>query len=202
MKGAGIVSGSVSVTPSLVIEYLFCPRFIYFMEVLKIPQHEDRRYKVQKGREVHKYKSSVNIEYKRKKLGVVKKKIEQELASKKYHIHGVIDEILFLNDGTAAPLDYKFAEYKDKVFKTYKTQSVLYGLLIKENYLVDVRKGFIVYTRSRDHIEEIIFSDKDRRGAITIIEDILRIMEKNFFPKATKSGRRCFDCCYRTICIK
>ena len=197
-----MAGNNISITPSLVIEYLFCPRFIYFMEVLKIPQHEDRRYKVQKGREVHTFKSILNSEYKRKKLGVVDKQAEQELASEKYHIHGIIDEILFLNDGTGAPLDYKFAEYKGKLFKTYKTQSILYGLLIKDNYNIDVQKGYIVYTRSKNHIEEIIFKDSDVKQTRMIIDDILKIMKLNFFPKATRSKRRCNDCCYNNICIK
>ncbi|MBN2535675.1 MAG: CRISPR-associated protein Cas4 [Spirochaetales bacterium] len=192
----------ISITPSLVLEYLFCPRFIYFMEVLKIPQHEDKRFKVLKGRIVHKSKAAQNIEYKRKKLGVIDKKTEQELASLTYHIHGVVDEILFLNDHTAAPLDYKFARYKGKIFKTYKTQSILYGLLIKDNYNIDVRKGYIVYTRSDHHLEEIPFYEKDIKHTIGVINDILKIMELNYFPKSTGSKRRCIDCCYNTICVK
>ena len=46
----------LSITPSIVIEYLYCPRFIYFMKILNISQNEDRRFKVTKGREVHKFK--------------------------------------------------------------------------------------------------------------------------------------------------
>jgi CRISPR-associated exonuclease Cas4 len=192
----------ISITPSLMIEYLFCPRFIYFMEVLKIPQHEDLRYKVQKGRVVHTQKSLRNMDYKRKKLGVVDKKTEEKLASSTYRIHGIIDEILFLHDNTASPLDYKFAEYKGKLFKTYKMQSILYGLLIKENYNRDVRKGYVVYTRSNHHIEEIVFREKDIKQAVSLVNDILKIIELNYFPGPTKSKRRCTDCCYRTICIK
>lgn len=43
----------VYITPSEVIEYLYCPRFIYFMNCLGIAQHEDQRFMVLKGREVH-----------------------------------------------------------------------------------------------------------------------------------------------------
>ena len=31
------------VTPSEILEYIWCPRFIYFMNVLMVPQFEDRR---------------------------------------------------------------------------------------------------------------------------------------------------------------
>ena len=36
---------STIITISDVLEYLFCPRFIYFMYCLDIPQHEEKRYK-------------------------------------------------------------------------------------------------------------------------------------------------------------
>lgn len=34
-----------------VLEYLFCSRFIYYMYCLDISQHEEKRFKVIKGRE-------------------------------------------------------------------------------------------------------------------------------------------------------
>jgi CRISPR/Cas system-associated exonuclease Cas4 (RecB family) len=74
-------------------EYLCCPRFIYFMKCLDIPQHEDKRYKVIKGREVHEEKSKINREYLRKKLGCVSKDISAYLASSALH-KNLVREIL------------------------------------------------------------------------------------------------------------
>ena len=51
-QGRGLVREEIFITPSDVIEYLYCPRFIYYMKCLDIPKHEDKRYKVVKGREV------------------------------------------------------------------------------------------------------------------------------------------------------
>jgi CRISPR-associated exonuclease Cas4 len=199
MKTAG---KHISITPSLVLEYLFCPRFVYFMEVLHIDQHEDGRYKVQKGREVHTYRACTNADYRRKRIGVVKKLTEQELYVPSYCIHGKVDEILFLEDGTASPLDYKYAEFKGRIFRTYKMQSVLYGLMIKDNYNIRVDKGYIVYTRSKNHIEEIVFTDREFERAQKIIVEILSIITQNYYPGRTRSKRRCTDCCYKNICIK
>src|SRR6056297_2733899 len=109
----------ISITPSEVMEYLYCPRFIYFMSYLKIPQHEKNRFKVIMGREAHKRKAKINKDYIRKKIGVKEKLIEQKLYSSNYHIHGIVDEILLLNDGTAASLDYKYAKYKKRTFQTH-----------------------------------------------------------------------------------
>lgn len=46
------------ITPSDMIEFLYCRRFIYYMKCLSIPQFEENRFKVQKGREVHEKKES------------------------------------------------------------------------------------------------------------------------------------------------
>jgi CRISPR-associated exonuclease Cas4 len=179
---------SVSITPSLMLEYLYCPRFVYYMEVLHIKQQEDKRMKVKRGREVHKRKSLENRDYKRKKIGVVEKLVEQPLYSDKWHIHGIVDEILILYDGTAAPLDYKFAEYKDKVYKTND----------KMGY--DVNHGYLVYTRSKSHIEEIEIGQKEKDEVLKYTDEILNIIQTGIFPKVKGVKRKCIDCCYRNLC--
>ncbi len=59
----------VSITPTQVLEYLFCPRFVFFEECLMIPEHQELRLKVQLGREVHAKKAKINPDYLRKKSG-------------------------------------------------------------------------------------------------------------------------------------
>ncbi|MBP1908265.1 CRISPR-associated protein Cas4 [Methanolobus bombayensis] len=192
---------STIITISDVLEYLFCPRFIYFMYCLDIPQHEESRFKVIKGRDVHKKRQMTNREYVRKKLNCISKESEVYVVSKEHHIKGIVDEVLFLEDDTAAPLEYKFAEYKDKVFSTYKYQLVLQALLIKENYNIEVEKGYICYTRSNNMIKELAFKLSDFKKANDIITDIIQIVDKGKYPKATRSKNKCIDCCYRNICV-
>jgi len=98
-----------SITASDILEYLYCPRFIYFENYLDIPQHQEKRFKVQKGRDVHDDKQRINPAYLRKKLGCIERKSSVYLSSAR-GIRGIVDEILFLDDGSAAPLDYKYAD--------------------------------------------------------------------------------------------
>jgi len=191
-----------SLTPSIVLEYLFCPRFIYYMVCLKIPQQESQRYKVKKGRRVHDQKSSQNTEYLRKKLGVIDKKINQRLISKKYSIHGEVDEILFLDNGNAAPLDYKFARYKKRIFQTYKYQAVMYAMMIEDNFDCTVNKAFIVYTRSKNKLIKIDITAGDKKEVKNILTEVINIINNNYYPKKTNYNKRCHDCCYKKICIK
>jgi len=90
------------------------------MNCLSIPQHEEQRYKVLKGREVHEQKQRLNKTYLRRKLGCVEKEMGVYLASERYHLKGIVDKVLHLSDGTLAPMDYKYAEYKERIFRTYR----------------------------------------------------------------------------------
>lgn len=189
------------ITPTEIIEHIYCPRFTYFELCLQIPEHQEKRFKVLKGRELHLEKTQINKEYLRKRIGVIDKDMDVYLSSERLHLRGIVDEVLTMNDGTMAPLDYKFAEYKEKEFKTYKTQSLAYGMLISENYHKPVLKGFIVYTRSRNKVVEIAFSQKDFENLSRTINEILFIIQKGYYPKKTASRAKCDDCAYRNICV-
>lgn len=195
-------NNGISITPSEVIEYLYCPRFIYFMSYLKIPQHEKNRFKVIMGREAHRTKASINKKYLRKSIGVKEKLLEQKLYSDKYKIHGIVDEVLFLDDGTAASLDYKFAKYKDRTFSTHKYQAVMYSMLIEDNYDISVERAFIVYVRSKSLLKQINIDKKMYKEIQVIADEIISIIERGYYPKRTRYKRRCPDCTYRNICIK
>ena len=191
-----------SITISDVIQFLYCPRFTYFMHCLAIPQREERNYKVRKGRELHASKEKTNLSYLRKRYGVTKKSVEVYMNSIRLGIRGVVDEVLFLENGTAAPLDYKFAEYRKTLFRTHRIQSTLYGLLICDTYDIPVNRGYIVYTRSKDKIIEIGFTDIEKEKAVEIIEEVYQVIQEEHYPEVKINKRKCLDCTYRRICTQ
>lgn len=190
----------MTLTPSHIIEYLYCPRFTYFEYVLAIPQCEERKYKVTRGRDIHDQKLEQNKEYLRKRIGAVDRRNDQYLTIDA--LRGKIDEVLTLEDGTMVPLDYKFAVYDDVVYETYKTQLFCYAWLIEENFGRVVNKGFLVYTRSNNKLVEVPIQAVDKQLVKECVREIEIIIDSNFFPKATKYKQRCVDCTYRNICIK
>lgn len=189
-----------SITPSHIIEYLFCPRFTYFEYVLRIPQYEDRHYKVGRGREVHEQKAKQNTAYLRKRLGVQEKYSNQYLTNDL--LRGEVDEVFLLSDGTMAPLDYKFAKYEGKIYETYATQLYSYAWLIQENFGKKVNKGYLVYTRSKNKLVEVAIGEKEIAKIQLAADSIQTIITRNKYPKATKYKKRCQSCTYRNICIK
>lgn len=189
------------ITPSEVIEHLFCPRFTYFMNCLRIPQHEELRYKVLKGRELHERREKKNREYLRRKIGCVEKEIAVYVASPKIRVRGVIDEVVTLADGSMAPLDYKYTEYRDYLFETHKIQSVLYAMLINETYQRPVNKGYICYAKDRVRSKEVIYKEADFKYAQEVVEEIFSVIMRGYYPKKTRYANKCIDCCYRNICV-
>lgn len=198
---AGTADSNLSIMATDVLQYLYCPRFTYFELYLKIPEHQEKRFKVQKGRTVHDDKTSLNPEYLRKRIGCTSRKIAVYLASE-VGIRGMVDEVLFLSDDTAAPLDYKYAEYKERTFKNHVYQLTFYGRLIEDNFKVPVRRGFIVYTRSKNKLIEVTITQEMYAELEHIIKSLLRVVQSGIYPNPTASTVRCADCCYGNICEK
>ena len=190
------------ISASDLLEYLFCPRFIYFIYCLQIPQHEEKHKKVIKGRELHNLKEKTNREYLRKKLNVKKKEVSVYLVSEHLKMKGIVDEILYLPKGELAPLDYKYARYKGYLFPTHKYQSCFYGLLIKDIYNANVLRGFICFVRSNNLIKEIQLDKKLYKDVMSICNNIHKIIRDEIFPEATNQRGKCIDCCYRNICMR
>lgn len=153
-----------------------------------------------RGRELHLERARQNVDYLRKRIGAIDKKLNQYLTNEM--LRGEVDEVLWLKDGSMAPLDYKFARFNGKIYQTYQTQLYCYAWLIRENYGLPVHKGFLVYTRSQNQLVEISIEDKHVAVIEKAVHQTSQIIEQNLYPKATKYKKRCVNCTYRNICIK
>ncbi|TVR63981.1 MAG: CRISPR-associated protein Cas4 [Candidatus Competibacteraceae bacterium] len=189
------------ITPSEVLEHVYCPRFTWFMNVQNIPQHEETRFKVRKGREVHRRRATENRDYLRRKIGAVKREIEVYLASPTLRLRGIVDEVLWLKDGTMAPLDYKYTEARDTVFKTHETQIVMYAMLIREVYQQPVTRGFVAYIRDGSQLLEVPVTEEAIAKVQLLIRQIFDIIATGRLPRRTPYRIRCEDCCYKNICV-
>lgn len=170
------------------------------MHCLGIPQFEKNRYKVQKGRSVHALREKQNAEYLRKRIGCVRKETAVPLSSKSLGVRGIVDEVLFLSDGTASPLDYKYSECPKKPFSTHRAQIVLCAMLIEEVYAVRVERGFLCYVRGGYRVKEVGITSTDTAIIGETLTEMRRIIISGEFPAALHDGSRCLDCCYRNIC--
>ncbi|MFA0960367.1 CRISPR-associated protein Cas4 [Roseivirga sp. BDSF3-8] len=194
------MSACISITPSHIIQYLYCPRFTWFEYVLTLPQYEEKQHKVMRGRELHDRKLEENKGYLRKRIGVKDK--QEDIYLTNGLLRGRVDEVLTLQDDTLAPLDYKFARYEGKLYDTYKTQLYCYAWLIEENYGGEVNRGYIVYTRSKNKLLEVPVARKDVEKVKAAADSIRTIIGGKTYPKATKYKKRCLSCTYRNVCTQ
>lgn len=184
------------------LEHLFCPRFTYFEHVLCIPERQERRPLVMKGRAAHEERRKINPNYLRKKLGVVKREFDVPLSSRRLGLRGSVDEVLTLSDGTMAPFDYKYAEEPRAVYRNQRVQSALYGLMIRETFGVEVRRGYLCYIRSKHRVVELEHTEAGFADAEEVLSEVLEVIQTGLFPRATTWKARCRDCCYRNICVR
>ncbi len=189
----------ILLTVSDVLEHLYCPRFTWFEKYQMLPEFQERRAKVQMGRSLHETRENTNRGYLRKRLNAVDKRIDVSLVSERYCVRGRIDEVLFFEDGTAAPLDYKFARDPGVIYRTLRFQSAIYALLIQEHFQCAVTKGFVVYTRSNNAIRTIDFTPADFKEVGEVLKEMLNVIQNGYLPRRAPPSR-CADCCYRRIC--
>ena len=190
----------INLTPSHLIQHSYCPRFTYFEHVLKIPQNEEKYGKVMRGRQIHEQKLVRNKRYLRRRLGVTGRHDNQHLYMA--GMRGIIDEVLFLNDGTCAPLDYKFTKAKEKMNRTYRLQLTCYALLVEANFDRPVHRGFLVYVRSKHQVQTLPITKKERDNVRRLSEEVRSVITQNTFPKATKYKKQCLSCTYRNVCVQ
>jgi CRISPR-associated exonuclease Cas4 len=190
----------VLLTPSDVLEHMFCGRFTYFERHLALPEFQERREKVLRGRALHAVREATNRSYLRKRLGVAEKQIDMSLVSPRHHLRGRIDEVLFFSDGTAGPLDYKFAKDPGRVHATLRLQSAIYALLIREHFGLPVHRGYLVYTRSQNRVVGITYDADDFLRIGRVVQQILHVVQLGTLPRRAAPGH-CVDCCYRFICV-
>lgn len=190
----------VLLTPSDILEHLFCGRFTYFERHLRLPEFQERREKVRRGRALHAVREATNRAYLRKRLGVKDKHIDVTLASPRHYLRGRLDELLIFDDGTAGPLDYKFARDPGRIYTTLRLQSAIYALLIHQQLGLPVRRGYLVYTRSRNRVVEITYEPEDFRRIGRAVREILDVVQRGTLPRRA-SPSHCADCCYRFICV-
>jgi CRISPR-associated exonuclease Cas4 len=191
----------LKINPTDILEYNFCPRFIYFIHVLKIPQYEKRRFKVQMGLAEHEKRQKTNIDYLWKKIGAVSRENDVYLESEKYHIRGIIDNVVTLSDKTLAPVDFKFVPYKEYIFRSHKIQILTYCMLIEEIYQAEVKNGYLIYVRGGSQQVIVSYNEHAKNKIIKDIDNILTIIEKEIIPKVTGVVSRCIDCTYKNICV-
>ena len=179
------------------LNYAYCPRIVYFMHVLKIPQETTK--KEFKGREKYdEFKSKSKRTKIVKEFPKFKKIYNTRLESKEHGFQTLTDCIIFDDSKKEAyPIQAKYSFKPRKVYIGQKFQLMLEALLIEEVFNIKVPFGFIKYLRTGDLVK-IPLSNKE--DILLTAREIRNIIKNEWIPERTSYIKRCTDCCYKKLC--
>lgn len=181
------------------MNYCYCPRIIYFVHVLKIPQATTR--KEYKGRE-----KDLEFKAKAKRTKVVK---EADFLPKLFQVHlesgalemkTIADSIMINGKNKEAyPIQAKYAFTPREIFRTQRLQLAMEAMLIEDQLKYRVPYGFIKFMRSNELVK-VFIDAKLKEEVIQCFREIKEITRTEIMPEGTEYKKRCADCCYKNIC--
>jgi CRISPR-associated exonuclease Cas4 len=188
-------------TPSDVISWVFCRRHVFFHRCLGIPEYQENRFKVQAGRKVHAAREVRKPGTRRSRLKARVIAVDLHLEAPILGLRGVVDELLELeHDESLAPLEFKFTPERDFVYRTHRTQLLLYADLIEECYQRPVRRGWIAYVRGGNKTREVDLAPERRASSRMALEETGELIRSCRFPARAPNPNHCNSCGYGKIC--
>ena len=168
-----------------VIDYIYCPRIIYYEKTLKISESKMEAFKEEEKKRLEE-KGMRNRRWVWDRLKLRKqsinnleqwtnKEFNKELYSQKYHFHGKLDD------------------------EQYKNLMTLFSMLIEENYQIECQKGYILFLNDSS-LKKIECTTKDFENMKQYINETLDLIETEKYPLEADGGTKCRDCYYKKIC--
>ena len=194
MRGStrGFSRGGSVIDVSDIVQYLYCPRKVYFIKVAGIRL---QRPKMEEGK-----KAQAEVE---RNLRRFAEKIGGELEtgiyleSQRYGLKGLLDAMINA-DSAIYPVDVKLSRF-DSLSYSWKMQLTAYAMLLEENSGKSVRQGYIYIVGTRKLIE-VRIEPEDRRALMRIIREVKEIIESEKYPSASRS-KKCNYCEVFDFCV-
>ena len=186
---------------SLIKQYYFCPRIIYFTEVLGVRERitED----MISGREEHDRLASLDLRRKtllgRRKEKVIRHWVRLEVASERLGLTGVID-LVVLTEGGLAVVEYKRSRPPRRPPMGHICQAVAYAMLVEEHFKKPVRRFYIRYDDGNSaRTFEFTLTKELRDHVMWAVERIRSIIRGEWLPRPERK-EKCVNCGYYRIC--
>ena len=180
----------------LIRQYLFCPRVVYFLEVLNIPKVSP--VWVKEGENHHKKQAEL---FKRRTLSrfhlenaLFKSNIN--LSYEDFNFYGICDGLI-ISDKNIYPVEIKL--HGTKPTKAQKMQLIAYGILAEKIYEKDFNLGFIVFEKNAKTIP-IEVDEKQKKELISLVEKIIEMIKKEKLPYSDATEEKCTQCEFENYC--
>ena len=177
-------------------QYIYCPRTIFFQYVMPVDKTDT--VKMEMGRKVEVHLERLERRRKLTRYGIDKgtKKFRVWLNSNVLNLSGKLD-LLIESDTGVFPVDFKFTDGGIRL--GHVIQVIGYCMILEEKHGDRVHHGF-VYLIPRNEVIEVEFSDRLKKKALWILNEIRGIIATELMPEPTPFRNRCVNCEYRNYC--
>ena len=179
-----------------VVEYSFCPKFPYFINVLGLDQYEQKRGTVTAGRKLHQLHERNNPNY-TPHTNKGRKLVASRFYSKKLDLSGKIDEAIEM-DNEIILIERKYSDIYD-ISNTLLVQLGLLSILIEENLGKPVKKAVVIFNKTKRKQISVVIDDAVKNHSLEILEKTKKVIQMGIMPDADFDNR-CLNCCFRKIC--
>lgn len=180
----------------LIRQYIFCPRVVYFLEVLNIPKVSP--VWVKEGENHHKKQAEL---FKRRTLSrfnledaLFKSNIN--LSHEDFNFYGICDGLI-ISDKKIYPVEIKL--HGTKPTKAQKMQLIAYGILAEKIYEKDFNLGFILFEKNAKTIP-ITVDEKQKKELKSFVEKIIEMIKKEKLPYSDATEEKCTQCEFENYC--
>ena len=179
-----------------VVEYAFCPKFTYFINILGLEQFEQKRGTVTVGRKLHNRYEKDNLKYVPQRLPG-KKIVARKFFSAKYELSGKIDEAIEMEKEIIL-IERKYSD-NHKIYPTLRVQLGLLSILIEENLHKPVHKAIVVFSKNKKKEIHIKIDNIIKKESLAMLENVKNVIKSEIMPES-EFDNRCLNCCFRRIC--
>ena len=179
-----------------VVEYAFCPKFTYFINVLGLEQFEQKRGTVTLGRQLHNRHEKDNLKYIPQGFSGTKI-IARKFFSVKYGLSGKIDEAIEMENEIVL-IERKYSD-NHTIYPTLRVQLGLLSVLIEENLHKPVLEAIVIFNKNKRKDIHIKIDDVIKKESLSMLEYVKTVIKSEIMPESDFDNR-CLNCCFRRVC--
>lgn len=180
----------------LIRQYLFCPRVVYFLEVLNAPKVSP--IWVKEGEIHHKKQAQL---FKRRTLmrfGLENAEFKSNLnlSNEEFKFYGICDGLI-ISDTHIYPVEIKL--HGTKPTKAQKMQLIAYGILAEKKYNKIFDLGFILFEKNGKTIP-IKVEESDKNEIVDLVDAIIEMIQIGRLPYSSANDEKCTQCEFENYC--
>ena len=183
-------------------QFAYCPRVVFYERCL--PHIRPRTYKMDAGAKEHELEQKRAARRSLTRYGTIEgnRIFDYACRSETLGLKGVIDQIVYTEDGRIIPVDYKMAK---AVSRNHRLQLAAYALLLEDeskqqnDKVHDISEGYIYLVPQRKFVL-VKLTTKLKQDVRDMLIYTLQMVTAEQMPAPTTVKQRCLACEFRRFC--